>query len=103
MEGAVISAASHLFNLLWNENKPSGDFKSVLQRVHLQKQAPLRGNLFLRWELPEIHRETIYAELTTHKHSQQEITIGVYSTNEMMVAQVEMIADLHLTEMLEWK
>jgi hypothetical protein len=103
LEGAVISAASHLYNLLWNENKPDGDLRLIVRQVHLHKQTPLRGNLFLRWELPEIQRETIYAELMTHKRSQQEATIGIYTANEMMAAQVEIIAELSVTELLEWK
>lgn len=103
LEGAVISAATHAFRLLWNENKLEGDFQLQITSVHLQKQKVLQGDLRLRWELSELHRESIFAELIGQKRSRQETVIGVYNQDDMLVAQVDLKAEISLTEMLEWK
>lgn len=103
LEGAVISAASHAYRLLWGENKLEGDFQIQITAISLQKQKALLKDLRLRWELTELQREAIFAELISDKKSYQDAVISVYDRDDLLVAQVELKAEISLTEMLEWK
>lgn len=105
-EGAICSAGIFAFKQLWKKNSPKGKFSISIQKIIFEKIRTHQfehGDLSLRFELPKLTRETIFADLSDRENNQSQFLILVYNQSEHIVAEIHLVADLHLNKSLEWK
>ena len=103
LTGVQVSAAIEAYKLLWQRNSPEGNFDVVVKSTQAQFFKQAKTDLCLRGELPEISRETKWAELSKNKRADHEMTLCFFDDQEQMVAEVSIVAELFLVEMIDWK
>lgn len=103
LAGVQTSAAIEAYKLLWQRNSPEGNFDVVVKSTEARFFKAAKGDLYLRGELSEISRETKWAELSKNKRADHEMTLHLFDDQEQMVAEVLVVAELFLVEMIDWK
>lgn len=103
LPGVQISAAIEAYKLLWQRNAPDGNFDIVIKSTKAQFFKQAKTDLQLRGELAEISRETKWAELSKNKRTDHEMSLHFFDTQEQMVAEIEISAELFVREMIDWK
>lgn len=93
-EGALLTGALEAARLLWLRHAPLGEFKVHLLQVQFQVLQDYKGDIRVRLELPETQRETILAQIRSHRHAESEATLHFYDEKEKTVATATMLLQL---------
>jgi hypothetical protein len=101
-EGVVMAAATESARFLWSHNRPDGNFQQSLKNFEIEILNSFRGPLRVRMELPELVRESAYAELATTQRSEHELQAQVFDASDILLAQIRMTVRLTIIPALQW-
>ena len=102
-EGAVCSASLFAFRKLWKRNAPKGPFSWKVLKFEFEALRELQGPLHIKWNLPTLQREALYAELAETQRALQDTVVHVFNGQDQLVAQVHLHAELRAMKILDWK
>lgn len=102
-EGAIISAATQCFKLLWKRNAPPRTLEIHIENLSLEFMKVAAGTLHFRAELGERQRESVLADLLNQKKSQHEMMVRIFDVEEQLVATATIKGQITWTHSLEWK
>lgn len=99
----LIAAGTEAFRRCWQQNAPPGKFLIRILGLNWKRLQDFRGEARARYELSDVGRETILAQLQKHKKSLQQCRVLILDSEEKVFAELELTAEFHLAELLEWK
>ncbi len=93
-EGALLTGALEAARLLWLRHAPLGEFHVHMSRAQFQVLQEYTGDVRVRMELPEIQRETVFAQIRAHHRAETEVTLHFFDEKEKSVAEATMTLQL---------